>query len=133
MSAPLRRPGDARHDILHAWHWDTITQGLVPGGVRGAGQVCPPGRKPLQRLAFPRGDTPDEEGRRRVMAWLADQVCGVLPLAGTLGGCGIVLSKFVRPLAAENGVPVHTGQGIGYIILDATSQGEDADEDSTAE
>ena len=53
------------------------------------------------------------------MAWLADQVCGVLPLAGTLGGCGIVLSKFVRPLAAENGVPVHTGQGIGYIILDA--------------
>ena len=38
-----------------------------------------------------------------------------------LGGGGIVLSEFVHPLAAKNGVPVHTGQGIGHIILDANA------------
>ena len=105
MSAPLRRPGDARHDILHAWHWDTITQGLVPGGVRGAGQVCPPIREPLKPLTLQWSETPDQENRQCITAWLADQIGGILPLTGTLGGGGIVLSEFVHPLAAKNGVP----------------------------
>ena len=121
MAAPLRRPGDARHDILHAWHWDTITQGLVPGGVRGAGQVCPPIREPLKPLTLQWSETPDQENRQCITAWLADQIGGILPLTGTLGGGGIVLSEFVHPLAAKNGVPVRTGQGIGHIILDANA------------
>ena len=121
MLIPLRRPGDAGHDILHAGDGHAVAQGLIAGGVRGAGQVCPAVRVALQALTFQRGEPPDEEDRRCVTARLADQVCGVLLLAGALGGGGIVLPEFVHPLAAENGVPVRTGQGIGHIILDANA------------
>ena len=121
MLIPLRRPGNAGHDILYTGDGHAVAQGLIAGGVRGAGQVCPAGRKPLERLTFLWGEPPDEEGRRYVMAWLVDQVCGVLPLAGALGGGGIVLPEFVHPLAAENGMPVRTGQCIGHILLDANA------------
>ena len=117
MLIPLRRPGDAGHDILHTGYGHAVPKGFVPGGVRGTGKIRPAGRKALERLTFLWGEPPDEEGRWCVTAWLADQVCGVLPLAGALGGGGIVLPEFVHPLAAENGVPVRTGQGLSLIHI----------------
>ena len=98
MSAPLRRPGDARHDILHAWHWDTITQGLVPGGVRGAGHVCPPIREPLKPLTLQWSETPDQENRQCITAWLADQIGGkAIPYVSKI-------SKEITPLSTVSEV-----------------------------
>ena len=121
MLIPLRRPGDAGHDILHAGDGHAVAQGLIAGGVRGAGQVCPAVRVALQALTFQRGEPPDEEDRRCVTARLADQVCGVLLLAGALGGGDAVLSELIHPLAAEYRVPVCSSQGIGHIPLNTDS------------
>ena len=61
MLIPLRRPGDAGHDILHTGYGHAVPKGFVPGGVRGTGKIRPAGRKALERLTFLWGEPPDEE------------------------------------------------------------------------
>ena len=80
-----QRSGNARHDVFHAGNGDAVAQGLIPGGVRCAGDVRPAVRKALEPLAFQRRQAPDEPGRRFFfLCLLNDQVGGVLLLAGAL-------------------------------------------------
>ena len=117
MLIPLRRPGNSGHDILHTGDCHAVAQGCISGRVRGAGQVCPPIREPLKPLTLQWSEASDQQNRWCITAWLTDQIGGVLPLTGTLGGSTLPLSELVHPLPAENSMPVCTGLGIGHIRL----------------
>ena len=124
--------GDPPHDILHAGDGNAVAQRFVAGGVGGSRQVRPKIWKPLEALAFQRSQPANEQRHvhhqlvlphiltvgpfavtagqrpnRFLICWLTDQICGILLLAGALGGCNIAAFEYIHLLSGVGGMAVN--------------------------
>ena len=107
---PLRqlyRPkscGDPTHDELHTGDRHTVAQRFISGAVRSTGDICPAIRKALQALTLQWSQTANEIGIGFCL--LANEIGGVLMLAGALRADYAVLTKIIYTLAAVDRVMI---------------------------
>ena len=85
--------------------------------VRGAGEIRPPIRKPLEAFTTQRSLYVYLLLRRSCSCGLMDQVCRVLVLARTLCGCHITGRKLVCSLPGKYRMVIRGGQGVGDVLL----------------
>lgn len=97
----LYRPkgcGNPTHDELHTGYRHTVAQRFISGRVRCTGDICPSIRKALQALTLQRCQASDEIGIG--FRLLANEIGGVLMLAGALCADYAVLTEIIHTLAA---------------------------------
>ena len=144
LSTLTCRHSDSSHDVLYARYGDAVAQGSVAGGVGGPRQICPKIRKTLEAFTFQRSQPANKQRAfhyqlvltdilavgafavaagqstcRFLIRRLADQVCSILMLAGTLGGGHVVILEYIDSLAGEYGVVICHGQRISDAFLTA--------------
>lgn len=90
--------GDPPHDELHTGDRHTVAQRFITGAVRSTGDICPAIRKALQALTLQRSQTTNEIGIGFCL--LADEIGGILVLAGALRADYAVLTEIIHTLAA---------------------------------
>ena len=90
--------GDPTHDELHTGDRHTVAQRFISGRVRCTGDICPSIRKALQALTLQRCQASDEIGIG--FRLLANEIGGVLMLAGALCADYAVLTEIIHTLAA---------------------------------
>ena len=96
----LYRPkgcGDPPHNELHTGYRHTVAQRFISGAVRSIRDVRPAIRKALQTLTLQRSQTTNEIGIGFCL--LADEIGGILVLAGALRADHTILTEIIHTLA----------------------------------
>lgn len=96
----LYRPkgcGDPSHDKLYAGYRYTVAQCFISGAVRSIGDICPAIRKALQTFTLQRSQAANEIGIGFCL--LANEIGGVLVLAGALRADHTILTEIIHTLA----------------------------------
>ena len=107
--------GDPPHDELHTGDRHTVAQRFISGRVRCTGDICPSIRKALQALTLQRCQASDEIGIS--FRLLANEIGGVLMLAGALCADYAVLTEIIHTLAAVDCMMISGRQRICDVPL----------------
>ena len=95
---PSKGCGDPSHDKLYAGYRHTVAQRFITGTVRSTGYIRPAIRKALQTFTLQRSQAANEIGIG--FRLLANEIGGVLMLAGALCADYAVLTEIIHTLAA---------------------------------
>src|SRR5699024_72037 len=113
-SAGEKHQSNTKKNIVHAWNGHAVAQRLIPGRVRGVGNVSPTIRKTLEPFTFQRRQPADEPW---LICTLQHQIRGILVLACALCAGYLSILENVDSLPAEHGMVIGGGQRIGEVCL----------------
>lgn len=89
--------GDPPHNELHTGYRHTVAQRFISGAIRSIGDICPAIRKALQTFTLQRSQAANEIGIGFCL--LANEIGGVLVLAGALRADHTILTEIIHTLA----------------------------------
>lgn len=92
-----KRCGDPTHNELYTGYRHAVAQRFISGAVRSTGDICPAIGKALQALTLQRSQATNEIGIG--FCFLADEIGGILVLAGALRADHTILTEIIHTLA----------------------------------